>query len=380
MSTDMKEAAAAATASALGAKTARLTSNKVTTAHAWHSGFTRKARTPRHSNNKHLALQQRLKDQVLFNTACVLPVVPELGVEETDLLDDHHESEDPEQLLCRVPVFDPFDAELCNDNGNGGCCDDLESFSEFLPSDMDLAEFAADVETLLGSGIDEDNSVGFGCKEEVQREEIAVNVNDGAMVMVKVKDEELDADTASHLQSVLDITNDDEFDWNIESVLLPAETGEEEEKVIAAAAAASNNSSSNEKKRDIFLRLNYEEVINAWASQGSPWTTGNPPDFNPDDHSWPNSLDPSGGDVHQLSCYGDGRSVRGHFGDGGREARVSRYREKRRTRLFAKKIRYEVRKLNAEKRPRMKGRFVKRACLVGGATTTTSTSFQPSYH
>lgn len=47
--------------------------------------------------------------------------------------------------------------------------------------------------------------------------------------------------------------------------------------------------------------------------------------------------------------------------DVGREARVSRYREKRRTRLFSKKIRYEVRKLNAEKRPRMKGRFVKRA-------------------
>lgn len=44
----------------------------------------------------------------------------------------------------------------------------------------------------------------------------------------------------------------------------------------------------------------------------------------------------------------------------GREAKVSRYREKRRTRLFSKKIRYEVRKLNAEKRPRMKGRFVKR--------------------
>lgn len=47
-------------------------------------------------------------------------------------------------------------------------------------------------------------------------------------------------------------------------------------------------------------------------------------------------------------------------GDGGREARVSRYREKRRTRLFSKKIRYEVRKLNAEKRPRLKGRFIKR--------------------
>ena len=52
--------------------------------------------------------------------------------------------------------------------------------------------------------------------------------------------------------------------------------------------------------------------------------------------------------------------------DGGREARVSRYREKRRsTRLFSKKIRYEVRKLDAEKRPRLKGRFVKRATACG---------------
>lgn len=52
--------------------------------------------------------------------------------------------------------------------------------------------------------------------------------------------------------------------------------------------------------------------------------------------------------------------------DGGREARVTRYREKRRNRLFSKKIRYEVRKLNAEKRPRMKGRFVKRASSFTG--------------
>jgi hypothetical protein len=51
---------------------------------------------------------------------------------------------------------------------------------------------------------------------------------------------------------------------------------------------------------------------------------------------------------------------------------VSRYREKRRTRLFAKKIRYEVRKLNMEKRPRMKGRFVKRPAAGGVAASTTA--------
>lgn len=74
-------------------------------------------------------------------------------------------------------------------------------------------------------------------------------------------------------------------------------------------------------------------------------------------------------DVHHP--YGDMGGVEGHVGgcQRGREARVSRYREKRRTRLFSKKIRYEVRKLNAEKRPRMKGRFVKRTSFAGPAFT-----------
>lgn len=37
-----------------------------------------------------------------------------------------------------------------------------------------------------------------------------------------------------------------------------------------------------------------------------------------------------------------------------REASVLRYKEKRQNRLFSKKIRYQVRKLNADKRPRFK--------------------------
>lgn len=37
-----------------------------------------------------------------------------------------------------------------------------------------------------------------------------------------------------------------------------------------------------------------------------------------------------------------------------REASVLRYKEKRHSRLFSKRIRYEVRKLNAQKRPRIK--------------------------
>lgn len=43
-----------------------------------------------------------------------------------------------------------------------------------------------------------------------------------------------------------------------------------------------------------------------------------------------------------------------------REARVLRYREKRKTRKFEKTIRYASRKAYAEKRPRINGRFAKR--------------------
>lgn len=47
-----------------------------------------------------------------------------------------------------------------------------------------------------------------------------------------------------------------------------------------------------------------------------------------------------------------------------RRARVERYRQKRRERAFVKKIRYEVRKINAEQRPRYKGRFIKQEELA----------------
>lgn len=43
-----------------------------------------------------------------------------------------------------------------------------------------------------------------------------------------------------------------------------------------------------------------------------------------------------------------------------RQARVLRYREKKKTRKFEKTIRYASRKAYAETRPRIKGRFAKR--------------------
>jgi hypothetical protein len=50
-----------------------------------------------------------------------------------------------------------------------------------------------------------------------------------------------------------------------------------------------------------------------------------------------------------------------------REARLMRYREKRKNRRFEKTIRYASRKAYAETRPRVKGRFAKRTGAAGDA-------------
>ncbi|KAG0555967.1 hypothetical protein KC19_11G016000 [Ceratodon purpureus] len=92
------------------------------------------------------------------------------------------------------------------------------------------------------------------------------------------------------------------------------------------------------------LQLDLKAVLTAWSDRGEPWMVDfKVPQMNDDSNS---SGSDSTGLVPDM--------------DGDRDARVMRYKEKRRTRLFSKKIRYEVRKLNAERRPRMKGRFVKR--------------------
>ncbi|PIN13920.1 GATA-4/5/6 transcription factor [Handroanthus impetiginosus] len=57
-----------------------------------------------------------------------------------------------------------------------------------------------------------------------------------------------------------------------------------------------------------------------------------------------------------------------------REARVLRYREKRKNRKFEKTIRYASRKAYAETRPRIKGRFAKRAEIEVDSLLTTDAS------
>ncbi|KAE8688008.1 hypothetical protein F3Y22_tig00111005pilonHSYRG00146 [Hibiscus syriacus] len=295
---------------------------------SWDRGFTKKARTKRPVKGS-----RRKNDLV--------SIVPEIGVDEIS-----HEENEEEQLLYRVPIFDPFVAELCTSTDSKALLAD--GSNGVFPSEMDLAEFAADVESLLGKGLENESFA----MEELGLIDSKEDFRDCSMVNGKVKVEDEESFEPFELS------------FNYDS---PASCGREDEfkkqEVVNKSKGEVEYEQNTEKtkKKEPFLSLDYESIISSWATQGSPWTSGGRPDFNPDD-CWTDCMGNEGEEVRHsyggLICMGGQIPT---MGDGAREARVSRYREKRRTRLFSKKIRYEVRKLNADKRPRMKGRFVKRA-------------------
>lgn len=156
------------------------------------------------------------------------------------------------------------------------------------------------------------------------------------------------------------------FDLNIDLSEFTLNTQDEDVKV--------NQCNLEGEERKLCLMLNYEDVLSAWSDRGSPWAHnstlqdemvseetagtlyGVVPDLNMGNEG---HLDQAEGVPVMNSCYYNDEKKNGCRE--GREARVIRYREKRQSRLFSKRIRYQVRKLNAEKRPRMKGRFVKSA-------------------
>ncbi|CAF1974352.1 zinc finger protein CONSTANS-LIKE 16-like [Brassica napus] len=316
----------------------------------WHHGVSRKPRTPRGSGKKN-------------NLSIFHDLVPEISVE-----DQTESCELEEQLICQVPVLDPTVAEqLLHDVAeakiefpimrSGVMMDDQEDednaescLNGFFPTDMELEEYAADVESLLGRGLDTESyameELGLSKTEmfKIEKEEETKDMNIG------ICDDDRDA------TAPFELSFDYESHNTYEEVIKNIEGSGECVKV-----------KEEEKKNVLMLRLNYDSVISTWGGQGPPWTSGEPPERDIDISSWP--FVSMGGNVResQQKHHVGGCLPSSGFGDGGREARVSRYREKRRTRLFSKKIRYEVRKLNAEKRPRMKGRFVKRASLAASA-------------
>lgn len=268
---------------------------------SWHQGFTRKARTPRHGKP---ATHPTFKSDEL--TRNPLPFVPEIEADDTSYDDNE------EQLLYRVPIFDPFVAELCasttsneavttvaNDTETAdvtgsepkalaaGHGNDVDSLHGFLPSDMDLAEFAADVESLLGKGLDNESfgMEGLGLVDCKEKESVEYTLAGGR---VKLEEEEdIGGVMACQADAEIDMAREP-FELNFDYGS-PATCEEDEEKVAVGAMDMNNKVDDPKKKNKILLRLDYEAIITAWASQGSPWTNGHRPELDPDD-CWPDCL------------------------------------------------------------------------------------------
>ncbi|KAF4393845.1 hypothetical protein F8388_018336 [Cannabis sativa] len=136
----------------------------------------------------------------------------------------------------------------------------------------------------------------------------------------------------------------------------PAPDKKKKKKAVAAAPAKEKQKEksalvadlmkpNNKNNEGLSLKLNYDDVLNAWSNKGSPFSDDAPPGSDLTENDVTARL-------AQIDLFPEAGGVR--------EASVLRYKEKRRTRLFSKKIRYQVRKVNADRRPRMKGRFVRR--------------------
>ncbi|XP_018455067.2 protein CHLOROPLAST IMPORT APPARATUS 2 isoform X2 [Raphanus sativus] len=140
----------------------------------------------------------------------------------------------------------------------------------------------------------------------------------------------------------------DRISPRVQSVTVDGEKTEEvkkskkkKKKKVAAAVSLKTESSKEEETEERsgrpMLKLDYDGVLEAWSDKTLPFgeeILGS---------------EATGADVNarlaQIDLFGD---------SGVREASVLRYKEKRQTRLFYKKIRYQVRKLNADQRPRVK--------------------------
>jgi len=248
----------------------------------WH---TKKARTPRHGKHS--------RSNNPFH------LVPEVGSEEVN---SHDENE--EQLLYRVPIFDPFVAELCGTNSSSPSSvtstdqgaaaavaeaenkgfqsnvfhhsnNEMENLHGMLPSDAELAEFAADVENLLGRGL-ENECVGMEDLGLIDAKEEECSVGSGGVKVEEEESPEMEMEMVGR-----DVSFEFSFDY---------ETCEEVKEKICDFELGKEKGNEEElgendevKKKKISLQLDYEAVIIAWASQKSPWTTPDKPNLDPDE-------------------------------------------------------------------------------------------------
>ncbi|GJN29078.1 hypothetical protein PR202_gb17270 [Eleusine coracana subsp. coracana] len=279
---------------------------------AW---FRRKARTPRGGGSKSGAVVGRELSRRLV-------VVPEASASEKSLPDEGRmscvEEEEEEHLLYRVPVFDPTLAEFCSPPPppleESSCGNDEAAVTNptktdaapppptsttqffpdgghaagFEPTDAELREFAADMEALLGRGLDdgtdEDSSFymeTLGLLDPV----LAMDGEDSDAARVKVEAENncfgFDAAAACRFEADPEEASDEMLDIDFD---YGSPTQEEEEE--KAASSGGTGPDGKLLQRSLSLTLNYEAIIQSWGT--SPWTGGGdrPPHVKIDD-CWP---------------------------------------------------------------------------------------------
>ncbi|KAL3829539.1 hypothetical protein ACJIZ3_018341 [Penstemon smallii] len=161
----------------------------------------------------------------------------------------------------------------------------------------------------------------------------------------------------------------EEEKWVCYSEVVERKVAVKEEEVTSSAV---DDRVGNQR---LSLKLDYQEILNAWSDKGPLYIHAPDsqvvPDVNDDYFSHVASNNDQGmrwgcnvgglWTVPEMVGDSNNNNNNNELKMGQREASVLRYKEKRQNRLFSKKIRYQVRKLNAEKRPRLKGRFVKRS-------------------
>lgn len=266
---------------------------------SWHNGFKRKPRTPRKS-----------KSQGVQKNPTHL--VPEIGQDENSF----EENDEQEQLLYRVPILDLFADQRClagegkkgsvgnDEDGNlsgtiiNDCADreDKHSLHGFGESKNDIDEFAADVESLLGKGLDEESfdmeTLGFlDCKEKDLLESCNRSIETVEL------EEKKDTDVTVGIKiAEIDITGE-KFELNFDDYGSLDDCEEDKEGsgnggtgVEKEEFAMKSDDDLVGKKKNILLALDYEGVITAWADQKRPWVTGDGrPELDLDD-CWPDCM------------------------------------------------------------------------------------------
>lgn len=165
-----------------------------------------------------------------------------------------------------------------------------EGKSSNMPTEMELAEFAADVESLLGKGLDEESfdmeGLGFlGGNSEEKASSTMECCLGFSHEKVKVEEDAAEVLMANdHSFDTLELKFDYDDSPNID---LELEDNEKEE--LSTMDEENGSTIMRKKKTTILLNLDYEGVILAWSDQRSPWTTGERPELNSDD-GWPDCM------------------------------------------------------------------------------------------